>query len=48
MEPGGGEGGILNQPFELSRHVFSNMREHRMDIGDFYDLACCNCFYSAA
>lgn len=41
----GGEGGILNQALELSYHVFSNIRKNRMDIGDFHDLACCNCFY---
>jgi hypothetical protein len=44
----GGEGGILNQALELSCHVFSNMRENRMDIGDFHGLASCNCFYPSA
>src|SRR5713101_9250552 len=44
----GGEGGILNQALELSCHVFSNMCENRMDIGDFHGLACCNCFYPSA
>jgi hypothetical protein len=32
----GGERGILNQAFELCSHVLSNMRENRMDIGDFH------------
>jgi len=32
-------GGILTQPLSPSYHVFSNMHEHRMGIGDFYDLA---------
>lgn len=38
----GGEGGILTQPLSLSYHLFSNMHEIRMDIDDFYDLACIN------
>ncbi len=40
----GGEGGILTQPLLLSYHLFSNMRENRMDTGDFYDFACFNSF----
>ena len=28
----GGEGGILNQVLELSRHVFSNMRKPRQGL----------------
>jgi hypothetical protein len=27
---------------------FSNMRENRMNIGDFYGLACCNSFNCSA
>ena len=44
----GGEGGILTQPHLPSYHVFSNMHEHRMDIADFYGLACFNSFNSSA
>ncbi len=36
-------GGILTLAYWLSYHVFSNMRENRMNIGDFHDLACFNC-----
>jgi len=35
----GESGGILTQPVSASYHVFSNMHERRMNIGDFYDLA---------
>jgi len=31
-----------------SYHVFSNLHENRMDIGDFYDLACFNSFNLSA
>jgi len=44
----GGEGGILTQPLFISYHLFSNMHENRMDIGDFYDLACFNSFNPSA
>jgi len=40
----GESGGILTQPFLLSFHLFSSMHENRMNIGDFYDLACFNSF----
>jgi hypothetical protein len=30
---------ILTQPLLLSYHVFSNMHQTRMNIGDFYDLS---------
>ena len=35
-------GGILTQPLLSSYHVFNNMHQNRMNIGDFYDLACFN------
>jgi hypothetical protein len=35
---------MLNQTFELSCRVFSNMRENRMNTGDFHDLVYCKCF----
>ena len=40
----GGEGGILTQSLLASYHLFSNMHENRMNIADFYDLACFNSF----
>jgi len=40
----GGEGGILTQPLLLSYHVFSNMHQTSMNIGDFYGLALFNSF----
>ncbi len=36
-------GGILTQSLLPSYHLFSNLHENRMSIGDFYDLACFNC-----
>jgi hypothetical protein len=44
----GGEGGILTQLLLLSYHLLSNMHEHRMDTGDFYDFASCNSFHCSA
>jgi hypothetical protein len=41
-------GGILTQPLWASCHLFSNMHDNRMNIGDFYDLACFNSFNSSA
>ncbi len=38
-----GYGGILTLAYSLSYHLFSNMHENRMSIGDFYDLASFNC-----
>jgi hypothetical protein len=38
----GGEGGILTLALLLSYHLFSNLHENRMNIGDFYGLAFCN------
>jgi len=35
-------GGILTQTLSASYHVFSNMHENRINIGDFYDFAFCN------
>jgi hypothetical protein len=32
------------QPLSASYHVFSNIEETSMDIGDFYSLAFCNSF----
>lgn len=40
----GFEGGILTQSLLPSYHLFSNIRETRMNTGDFYDLAFCNSF----
>ena len=40
----GGEGGILTQTLLPSYHLFNNLRDIRMNIGDFYDLAFCNSF----
>ncbi len=37
-------GGILTLAYSLSYHVFSNLHENRMNIGDFYGLAYCNHF----
>jgi hypothetical protein len=37
-----GEGGILTQPLLLSYHLFSNMRENRINIDDFSTLASFN------
>jgi hypothetical protein len=39
----GGGGGILTQSLSLSYHLFSNLHETSMNIGDFYGLACFNC-----
>ena len=36
--------GILTQSLSASYHLFSNLQENRMNIGDFYDLAYCNHF----
>ena len=44
----GGEGGILTQPLLVSYHVFNNMHENRMNIGDFHGLACFNSFNCSA
>ncbi len=44
----GSNGGILTQSLLRSYHVFSNMPDNRMNIGDFYDLACFNFFNSSA
>jgi hypothetical protein len=44
----GGEGGILTQPLFLSYHLFSNMHDTRMNIGDFYGLAFFNSFNPSA
>jgi len=44
----GESGVILTQPFLLSYHLFTNMHENHMDIGDFYDLACFNSFNPSA
>jgi len=39
---------ILTQPLLPSYHLFSNMHDNRMNIGDFQGLACFNSFnYSA-
>jgi len=43
-----GEGGILTQPLFLSYHLFSNMHDTRMNIGDFYGLAFFNSFNPSA
>src|SRR5260221_7251670 len=42
---GGREGGILTPAYSLSYHLFSNMHENRINIGDIYDLAYFNCFH---
>jgi len=44
----GGEGGILTQSLSASYHLFSDIHDNRMDIGDFYDLAFCSCFNCSA
>jgi hypothetical protein len=44
----GGEGGILTQPLSASYHLFSNLHENRINIGDFYVLACFNSFNHSA
>jgi len=44
----GGEGGILTPAYSLSYHVFTNLRETRMGIGDFYDLFYYNAFHCFA
>lgn len=44
----GGEGGILTPSYRLSQHVLSNMRENRLNTGDFYGLAVCNSFNRSA
>jgi hypothetical protein len=44
----GGEGGILTPSYRLSQHVFSNMRENRINTDDFYGLAFCNSFNCSA
>jgi hypothetical protein len=41
-------GGILTRPLLLSYHLFSNMREPRVTIGDFYGFVFCNFFNSFA
>jgi len=37
----GESGGILTQPLLLFYHVFSNLHDNRMNIGDFYGPAFC-------
>jgi hypothetical protein len=44
----GGEGVILTQPLSPSCHVFSNMHDNRMNIGDFYDPSSFNSFNPSA
>ena len=44
----GGEGGILTLAYSLSYHVFSNLHETRMNIGDFYAPSLFNSFNSFA
>ncbi len=41
-------GGILTPAYSLSYHVFTNLHETRMSIGDFYGLAFCNSFNCSA
>jgi len=40
--------GILTQSLSASYHLFSNLQENRMNIGDFYGLVCFNSFNSSA
>jgi hypothetical protein len=44
----GESGGILTQPLLASYHVFNNMHETRINIGDFYCLASFNSFNRSA
>ena len=44
----GGEGGILTLSLWASYHVFSNLHENRMNIGDFYRLSFFNSFNCSA
>src|SRR5260370_15641646 len=44
----GSNGRILTQSLLPSYHVFSHIPDNRMNIGDFYDLACFNFFNSSA
>jgi hypothetical protein len=44
----GESGGILTQPLLSSYHLFSNMHETSMNIGDFYDLYSFNSFNPSA
>ena len=37
-----GETRDTHQPLSLCYHLFNNLHETSMDIGDFYDLACFN------
>ncbi len=43
-----GYGGILTLAYSLSYHLFSNMHEIRVNIGDFYDFAFFNSFNCSA
>jgi len=44
----GESGGILTQSLLPSYHVFSNLRDTRMNIGDFYGLSNFNSFNPSA
>ena len=44
----GGEGGILTLSRWASYHVFSNLHENPMNIGDFYGLSFFNSFNCSA
>ena len=38
-------GGILTLALSVSCLVFSNLQKTSINIGDFYDLSCCNSFH---